>query len=109
VYILEEGAVAVRISAPPHGDLIVGTVRGKGEIFGWSALVEPRRFTATVRCLDRSKVFIIKGHELMDLLEKDYQVGFTVMRNLAGVISSRLRDTRAQLRSVVAQGRITAG
>jgi CRP-like cAMP-binding protein len=109
VFILREGPVTLRIHSPDRPDLMVSAAREIGEIFGWSALVEPRRFTATAVCLEDSRVIVVDGASLRDWLQDNPTRGFRVMRNLAGVVSARLRDTRLQLRNALATAVITQG
>lgn len=61
-----------------------------GRLLGWSALVEPNRYTATAECVKDSKVIKIDGGRLMRVLEKHPREGMTIMRRLAGVIATRL-------------------
>jgi len=100
IYILQEGRVAVqmhlRSDLEPDGDVTIQEVT-PGRIFGWSALVRQRRFTASVRALEKVKVVAIRGADLNALFEENSHIGFVVMKRLADVISSRLRRTRQQL------------
>jgi len=100
VYILQEGRVAVqmhlRSDLEPNGDITIEEVT-PGRIFGWSALVRQRRFTASVRALERVRVIAIKSADLNALFEENSHIGFVVMKRLADVISSRLRRTRQQV------------
>jgi len=100
IYILQEGRVAVqmqlRSDLEPNGDVTIEEVT-PGRIFGWSALVKQRRFTASVRALERARVIAIKSADLSALFEENAHIGFVVMKRLADVISSRLRRTREQL------------
>ena len=100
VYILQEGRVAVQVhlrsDLEPNGDVTIEEVT-PGRIFGWSALVRQRRFTASVRALEKARVIAIANADLSALFEEDSHIGFVVMKRLADVISSRLRRTRQQL------------
>jgi CRP/FNR family cyclic AMP-dependent transcriptional regulator len=100
VYILQEGQVAVQVhlrsDLEPNGDVTIEEVT-PGRIFGWSALVRQRRFTASVRALEKVRVIAIRSTDLNALFEEDSHIGFVVMKRLADVISSRLRRTRQQL------------
>jgi CRP-like cAMP-binding protein len=100
IYILQEGRVAVqmhlRSDLEPNGDITIQEV-SPGRIFGWSALVRQRRFTASVRALEKVKVIAINSADLNALFEENSHIGFVVMKRLADVISSRLRRTRQQL------------
>ena len=100
VYLLETGKVDIQIEFKIHDYEMVATVYtvGRGEIFGWSALVPPHRLTASARCEGKADVIMINGKELMEFLQKDKRVGYVVMRNLSAVISSRLASTTIALR-----------
>jgi CRP-like cAMP-binding protein len=100
VYLLKAGRVNIQIEFKIYDNEIVATVYtvGKGEIFGWSALVPPHRLTASARCKGRSDVIMIDGKELLGLLEKEKNLGYWVMKNLSGLVSSRLASTTIALR-----------
>ncbi len=100
VYLLETGKVDIQIEFKIHDYEIMSTVYtvGKGEIFGWSALVPPHRLTASARCEGKADVIMINGKELMEFLEKDRRIGYVVMKNLSALISSRLASTTIALR-----------
>jgi len=87
LYILEEGEVNIVIQEQGH---ISFPVNQLGRVLGWSALVEPNRYTATAECVKDSKVIKIDGGRLMRILEKHPREGMTIMRRLAGVIATRL-------------------
>ncbi len=100
VYLLKTGKVDIQIEFKIYEYETIATVYtvGKGEIFGWSALVPPHRLTASARCEGKADVIMINGKELMEFLEKDKRIGYVVMKNLSALISSRLASTTIALR-----------
>lgn len=100
VYLLETGKVDIQIEFKIYDYETVATVYtvGKGDIFGWSALVPPHRLTASARCEGKADVIMINGKELIEFLEKDRRIGYVVMKNLSSLISSRLASTTIALR-----------
>ncbi|MBC8446692.1 MAG: cyclic nucleotide-binding domain-containing protein [Chloroflexi bacterium] len=100
LYILQEGRVALQIrlrsAVERSGDITIEEVE-PGHIFGWSSVVKQQRFTATARALERTKVCAIPGSDLNTLFGQHTHIGFVVMKQLADVISSRLRHTREEL------------
>ena len=100
VYLLRTGKVDIQIEFKIYDYEIMATVYtvGKGEIFGWSALVPPHRLTASARCEGKADVIMINGKGLMEFLEKDRRIGYVVMKNLSALISSRLASTTIALR-----------
>lgn len=99
-YLLKTGKVDIQIEFKIYDYEIMTTVYtvGKGEIFGWSALVPPHRLTASARCEGQADVIMINGKELMESFEKDRRIGYVVMKNLSALISSRLASTTIALR-----------
>jgi CRP-like cAMP-binding protein len=77
----------------------------EGEIFGWSAVVEPHIYTASARCVEKTEDICIKGTDLMKLFEQNTGIGYVVMRNLSSAVSSRLTDIRQKLSAVMAETR----
>lgn len=100
VYLLETGKVDIQIEFKIYEYETVATVYtvGKGEIFGWSALVQPHRLTASARCQGKTDVMMINGKSLMELLDKERGIGYVVMKNLSGLISSRFASANIALR-----------
>ena len=100
VYLLETGKVDIQIEFKIYDYEIMTTVYtvGKGEIFGWSALVPPHRLTASARCQGKADIITINGEELLNLLDKESRIGYVVMKNLSALISSRLASTTIALR-----------
>jgi len=100
VYLLETGKVDIQIEFKIYDYEVMTTVYkvGRGEIFGWSALVPPHRLTASARCEGKADVIMINGKELMEFLEKDKRIGYVVMKNLSAIISSRVASTTIALR-----------
>jgi CRP-like cAMP-binding protein len=100
VYLLRTGKVDIQIEFKIYDYEVMATVYtvGKGEAFGWSALVPPHRLTASARCHEKADIIMINGKELMELLERQKSIGYTVMKNLSAIISSRLASTTIALR-----------
>ena len=87
LFILEEGEINITIQGRKS---ISFQVNQSGNIFGWSALVEPNQYTATAECVKESKVIKIDGDRLIRIFEKHPSEGMTVMKRLAGVVATRL-------------------
>lgn len=87
LYILEDGQVVITV---PGKKAITFPVDSVGSVFGWSALVEPRRYTASAECTMDSKVIKIDGERLLKLFERYPHEGLLILRRLAGVMATRL-------------------
>ena len=103
LFIIKSGQVVLEISVPPKGRRSILTV-GPGELFSWSALVEPRIENASACASVDTEALRVDGGTLMKLCEEDSSLGFEVYRTLAKVISSRLIATRLQFLDVFQVG-----
>jgi CRP-like cAMP-binding protein len=103
IFLLEGGndAIQIEIQLGVHDEKIVIHTLSKGETFGWAALGSQHAKTATARCLDQASVIAINGKALMQLLEKNNQMGYIVMKNLADIINTRLSYTTVAFRREV--------
>ena len=101
LYIVKTGQVAIDVHVPSKGRKSIMTA-GPGDLFSWSALVEPRIETASARAVQATEALGVKGGALMDLCREDPDFGFELYRALSEVISSRLIATRLQLIDVFA-------
>ncbi len=68
-----------------------------GEVFGWSALVEPYTYSASGVCVEDGEEIRIAGSDLRALLHQYPHMGYTIMENIAAEISARLVQMRQSL------------
>lgn len=94
LYLLEDGQLAIVVEGEKR---VVFPITEPGSIFGWSALVEPRKYTASAEFTMDSKVMKLDGERLLRLFERHPHEGLLIMRRLAGVIGSRLLDSYQKL------------
>lgn len=101
LYILDQGKLSLEVDVPGEGTRVLMTA-GPGEVFGWSALMEPHLETATARATVPSEVLVIEAQPLLDSLESNHRLGLDLYRTLASVVAARLRATRAKMAQMVA-------
>ncbi|MFC1899674.1 Crp/Fnr family transcriptional regulator [Chloroflexota bacterium] len=89
-------AVMVRLREPWGIEVTVRMVNGGG-IFGWSSLVEPYIYSASAKCVERTEDIFIKAEALIKFFDKNPDVGYVFMRNLASIIASNLTEYRHKL------------
>jgi len=85
LYILQEGGLMVVF---PDGRAI--TLHKPGRVVGWSALVSPTHYTASVTCLTDSILIAFPGSELLRLVQRNVAFGTKIMRKISQVLSRRL-------------------
>jgi CRP-like cAMP-binding protein len=85
LYILQEGGLMVVF---PDGRAI--TLHKPGRVVGWSALVSPTHYTASVTCLIDSTLIAFPGSELLRLVQRNVAFGTKIMGKISAVLSRRL-------------------
>lgn len=90
LYLLLEGKVEIKIRGDDVEPVVIDIV-GSGEIFGWSAVTEPYTFTAAAWTSEETGLIILKGERLRELFEKNNHIGYRVVKEVAAVISRRLK------------------
>jgi len=98
LFLLQEGKVVMSLESylGPHRPSMQVTVDtiAKGEVMGWSAVVEPFIYTLSALCIDNAKLIALDAAKLRNLMEEDSDLGFKTMKAIAKVIASRLSHTR---------------
>ncbi len=98
VHLCRSGKVDIIIQLyEPWGMEVKVHATMEGEVFGWSALIEPHTYTSSAKCAGRVEEVYIKGADLPDLFGQNPHMGYLVMRNLSAIISSRLTQDRQRL------------
>jgi CRP/FNR family transcriptional regulator len=97
IYILEEGKVCIDLTLTGQSNVASIYRVPPGEIFGELALVDEGPRSATTRCETDSRVLEMKKSDLFDLFESNNHIGYTVLKNVAGVLAGRLRNTNRSL------------
>lgn len=89
-YMLAEGTVRFTLGLGKR-ETAAGDIIRRGEVFGWAALVEGySRRIATAYCLTACQVIALDGARLRAFMEDDPQAGYTIMKQLAVLLTSEL-------------------
>jgi CRP/FNR family cyclic AMP-dependent transcriptional regulator len=98
LHFLVSGSVALRVkltSKPEH--VTVSFVNKPFDSFGWSGVVPPFHYTSSAICEEDCQILVVPGEKFMQILEKNPEAGFIVMRRIAELIADRLRNSRQAL------------
>ncbi len=104
LFVLLEGTVDIMVDTDEEGlqHETVSTL-SPGDVFCWSAVVEPYTLTASAFAATPVTVIAIDGAGLRAMFELDCHLGYRILQKAAQVISDRLKDTRIQMLSLVPQ------
>ncbi len=103
--IVNGGNVAseMRVGAAPCTYTITIATLTKGRVGAWSAVVPPHVLTGSLKCVERAPIIGIAASDLQRVFEEDPSIERIVMKNLAFIIGSRLRESHAQLERLIAE------
>lgn len=102
LFLIVTGHVALDMFVPGRGQVRILTL-GAGEILAWSAIVGNHGSTATATAIEEAHVIVFRDDDFTQLCQANHDVGYSVMRELARVISRRLVSTRLQLLDLFAE------
>ncbi|RJQ39895.1 MAG: cyclic nucleotide-binding domain-containing protein [Dehalococcoidia bacterium] len=105
VVIVNDGKLGIemRVDTPRYSHNVITGTLTKGRVGAWSALVPPFVLPASLKCLEDSDIISIKTSDLQRIFKENPAVEAMVMRNLAVVIGSRLKDCHAKLGNLIAE------
>ncbi len=92
--------IEVRASYSGRGPQKLATLK-RGEMFGELSLVDGFLRSASARAVDAVELLAFDNAKLEGLMGEDPAAGYTIMRNIADVLSSRIRSTNMKLRNAL--------
>jgi CRP/FNR family cyclic AMP-dependent transcriptional regulator len=106
LYLVLKGEVMIRVSVGTEILRQIGVLKiGKGEILGWSALVEPYSYQLGAECIQNCELARFDGIQLSELMTHHPHLGYIFMSRVTQVIGERLLNLRIRLVSLVEGGR----
>ena len=101
-HVVVSGRVRLDMHVPGRGRIPILTA-GTGDVLAWSALVGDGVMTSSALALEPVQTIAFDGAALRDLCERQHEIGYHVMRQLAAALSRRLVATRLQLLDLFAE------
>ena len=95
-YLIQRGQVALESSLKDRPAVRIQTI-GAGDVLGWSWLFPPYYWHFDARTLEPTSAIFFYGTRLREECEKDHDLGYELMKRMAGVVLQRLQATRRQL------------
>lgn len=95
LYVIAEGNLFLKRSmnlGTRKGSVVIG-ILGKGRAFGcWSTLLdEPHNFMSSATCQKSTKVVVIKGSDLREVMLSNTGLGFNVLEKLCFLLRDRIQ------------------
>jgi CRP/FNR family transcriptional regulator, cyclic AMP receptor protein len=103
LYLVAAGRVALDMDVPGRGQTRVLSL-GPGDMLGWSALIGQGLMTTSAVTLDDCELIAISGTKLVEICDRNPEIGYPLMRRTAVALSKRLLATRLQLLDLFGDG-----
>ena len=100
LFVLLTGKVEIRFK-PHDGETLTVTTIDSGGVFGWSAALGRKTYTSCAVCVEDSQALHVEGKLLRQLIEEHPTTGVVILDRLAAVIAERLRNTHAQVKTLL--------
>jgi len=101
IYLVCKGWVSLRKVDPERDIGISFENREKGELFGTACFMKPQEYTLNAVCMEDSEVLKMDADKLFDLFQKDYQIGYLFLKEIAKVYFERYKSVKRQLYEMV--------
>lgn len=100
-YFVSKGKVAMVMDSymGPHRPPMLVNVDflARGEVMGWSALIEPHIYTLGGLCVSKTEVIAFEAELIRRMIDDDCALGLKIMRSTAKIIAKRLQHFRILL------------
>ncbi|HOC90810.1 MAG TPA: cyclic nucleotide-binding domain-containing protein [bacterium] len=110
LYVIRQGEIVVSVAQAivdscegADGSAMITTL-GEGDAFGEIAIIDEMPHSATVTAMSDSIVILLPMSHFYSLVEKDKNIGYVVIRNLAKLICQRLRGSNFLTKHFVSWG-----
>ncbi len=99
-YMLKSGKILLEKRISSKITVSLGAVK-PGYSFGWSSILSKEPFTTEAVCSEACEIFTIKGDQVIELLNSDHSMAFSITQSLTRVLKDRLDRMAEQfLRSI---------
>lgn len=105
LYLVMEGKIDLKINLDQKGlrRQDISTV-AEGHMMGWSALVEPYVYTLSAIAVADCRLVALEASAVRDMMERDPQIGYAIMKRLAQAIGARLANLRVRFATFARPG-----
>jgi CRP-like cAMP-binding protein len=94
--LIRHGLVALEIHVPQGPPIVVETLEA-GEIFGWSWLLPPYRWSNDARASEQVRLLKLDGACLRGKMENDHSLGFEIYKRFLPIMARRLSSDRMRI------------
>ena len=105
-YLIRQGVVALEIHVPQGQPIVVETLE-TGEIFGWSWLIPPYRWSNDARASEQVRLLKLDAACLRRKMESDRDLGYEIYKRFLPIMARRLANNRMRIVELALEPRPT--
>ncbi len=106
LYVIQKGILDLTFRfkiGEVEGELTIDS-KGRGESVGWSALVPPHHYTLAGVSRESLTALAMDGNSLLNICRDDREFGYFLMRNIAGIVGTRMKQLQSMFLQEVQRG-----
>lgn len=103
LFIILEGSVVAKIETNKDDNANIN-VMTRGQIFGELSLISDVKRSATIVATSRTKILCIPKDKFINLISTNNHLGMIIYRNIANVLSNKIRKTNKLLKHTIVWG-----
>jgi CRP-like cAMP-binding protein len=103
LYLILAGNIEIEYK-PYDGPPLILTRLKAGDVVGWSAVIGSPTYTSSIRSIEPFEAIRIRGTNLVWLCKEHPHTGSVILDRLAHVVSTRWKNARLQVKSMLRDG-----
>lgn len=97
LYLVLVGKIELKITIDQKSQHLQDiSIVAEGHMMGWSALVEPYMYTLSAVAAADCRLISLEASAVRDMMERNPEIGYTIMKRLARAIGARLTSLRVK-------------
>lgn len=101
IYLVTKGLVSMNKIAPGEKVGISFEKRERGDLFGTACFMKPQEYTLNAVSMQPTEVMSIDGDKLFELFQKDPDLGYKFMKEVAKIYFERYKIAKRQIHAMV--------
>jgi len=101
IYLVTKGLVSMNKIAPGEKVGISFEKRERGDLFGTACFMKPQEYTLNALSMQPTEVMSIDGDKLFELFQKDPDLGYKFMKEVAKIYFERYKIAKRQIHAMV--------
>jgi len=107
MFILNSGRCDVKISVGGPAEVYTIYPLNPGDIFGELGFIDGSTRSATIKCINDVEAVALSREKFATLCSEKPRIGYVVMKNLAIILTQRLRETDKEFKNFYFQKRVS--